>query len=126
MTTPFKSRGGVARLAGALRYSLQGLAAAWRFEAAFRQEVVLFLVATPAAFWVGSTAGERFALIASVIAILVVELLNSAIEVLCDLVHPQPHPLIARAKDLASAAVFLTLVAAAALWLLLLLRRFVG
>ncbi|BBD78139.1 diacylglycerol kinase [Hydrogenophilus thermoluteolus] len=120
----FKSRGGFQRLGGALRYSLRGLAAAWRFEAAFRQEVALLLIALPLAMWLGETTAERLLLVLSLVAVLVVELLNSAIEALCDLVHPDPHPLIARAKDLGSAAVFLTLIAAAALWLFLWLERF--
>lgn len=121
--SPYKSRSGMWRLGAALRYSWQGLQAAWHWEAAFRQEVALLLVALPLALWLGTTPLERWLLVGSLVFVLVVELLNSAIEALCDLTHPEPHPLVARAKDLGSAAVFLALCLAATCWLTLFWQR---
>jgi len=125
-SSPFKSRGGLRRLGAALRYSWRGLVAAWRCEAAFRQELVLLFAAIPLALWLTSSASERLLLIGSLIAVLVVELLNSAIEALADLLHPDPHPLVARAKDLGSAAVFLTLSLAALCWIVAVVRLLVN
>lgn len=107
----------------AVRYSFQGLAAALRYEAAFRQELILALVLTPAAFWVGQTTMQILVLIASLFFVLVVELLNSAIEAVADAVSLEENPLIGRAKDLGSAAVLLSLLLAGALWALLLLNH---
>lgn len=120
-TSPYKGRTGLVRLWKALGYSRAGLAAAWRHEAAFREEVLLFAVALPAGLWLGQNAMERAVLIGSVLLVLVVELLNSALEAVVDLVSPDYHELAKRAKDIGSAAVLLTLAGAAAVWLLLLL-----
>ncbi len=113
----FKSRGGPARLLGAWRYSLRGLAAAWRHEAAFRQEVVVGLPLICMAPWLGSDRFQTLLLIAAVLFVWLAELLNSALEALADAVTLEPHPLIGRAKDLGSAAVLLALVVAAGVWL---------
>ena len=100
----------------ALRVALQGLAAAWRHEIPFRMEVVAFAVFFPLSFLVGKTAVERALLIGSLLLVLIVELLNSALEATLDRVSLEHHPLIGRAKDIASAAVGLSLVNAAAVW----------
>ncbi len=107
----------------AARYSFQGLMAALRYEAAFRQELLLALILTPAAFWVGQTSMQILVLIASLIFVLVVELLNSAIEAVADAVSLEENPLIGRAKDLGSAAVLLSLLLAAGLWGAMLLNH---
>lgn len=112
---------GFARLWYAFGYSLAGLAAAWRFEAAFRQEVAAACIAIPLAFFVTAEPIGRALLIASVLLVLVVELANSAVEAAVDRASPDVHPLAKRAKDLASAAVLVALVNAAVVWLVVLL-----
>lgn len=107
----------------AARYSAQGLCAALRHEAAFRQELFLALILTPTAFWVGQSSIQVLVLIASMIFVLVVELLNSAIEAVADAVSLEENPLLGRAKDLGSAAVLLSLLLAAGLWLVMLLNH---
>ncbi|NGM88959.1 diacylglycerol kinase [Parapusillimonas sp. SGNA-6] len=119
MTTnhsPYKSKGGLGRLINALRYSAQGLTAAFRHEAAFRQELLLAVVLVPLALWLGRSAGEIALLIGSVVFVLIVELLNSALEALADAITVDHHPLIGRAKDLGSAAVLLALLFSGAVW----------
>ncbi|HLR12292.1 MAG TPA: diacylglycerol kinase [Burkholderiaceae bacterium] len=112
---------GLKRLKGALRYSLQGLQAAFRHEAAFRQELAVFAVLGPLALWLDVSRTEKLMLILSMLAVIIVELLNSAIESLADKVSPDHDVLVGRAKDLASAAVFLSLLCAGAVWLVVLL-----
>ena len=124
-TSSFKSSGGVRRVYGALRYSMAGLRSAIRHEAAFRQELALALVMVPAAFFLGRSLIEIALLVLSVIAVLVVELINSAVEALADAITLDTHPLIGRAKDLGSAAVMLSLLASGALWISVVLSRFV-
>jgi diacylglycerol kinase (ATP) len=119
--SPYKSKGGPGRLFGALRYSIQGLGAAFKHEAAFRQELLLAVVLTPLAFWVGRTAGEIALLLGSLFFVLIIEILNSAIEALADSITLTHHPLIGRAKDLGSAAVMLSLLFAAIIWLVILM-----
>jgi diacylglycerol kinase (ATP) len=116
MTHPQKARGGLERIAHATAYSLAGLGAAWRHERAFRQECALAVVLLPAAVWLGQTWLECALLAGSVMLVLIVELLNSAIEAVVDRVSPDLHPLSKRAKDIGSAAVMLALVACALLW----------
>lgn len=113
----YKSRGGLARLFQALRYSAQGLNAALRHEAAFRQELAAFVLLCPVAIWLGRSTGEIFFLIGSMVLVLVVELLNSALEAIADAVTLEHHPFIGRAKDLGSAAVLLTIGFSMAAWL---------
>lgn len=110
---------GIRRIINATFYSLAGLGAAWRNEAAFRQECLLALVLTPAAFWVGQTAVERVLLIGSSWLVLIVELLNSAIEATVDRVGTDHHSLSGRAKDLGSAGVFVSLALTAMVWILI-------
>ena len=111
---------GLERLLRATGYSLAGLRSCLRSEAAFRQELALALVAMPLALWLGDTGVERALLIGSVILVLIVELLNTAVEVVVDRVGSEMHVLSGRAKDLASAAVMLSLVNALVVWLLVL------
>lgn len=120
---PYKSTGGLWRILRAFRYSLQGLGAAWTHEAAFRQELVLFVVLLPLALWLGETPLERLLLAGVLVAVLVLELLNSAIEAVADAVSLEHHPLLGRAKDLGSAAVLLMLLLAGATWACVLLPR---
>lgn len=111
---------GARRLARALGYSLRGLRAAWREEAAFRQDCALAAVGVALALWLGDDGVERALLCAVLVAVLVVELLNSAIEAAIDRHGSGVHPLAAKAKDLGSAAVFVALVLAALVWSLVL------
>jgi diacylglycerol kinase (ATP) len=106
----------------ALRVALDGFAAAWRHEVPFRMELAACAVLLPASFFIGRSAVERALLIGSLLLILIVELVNSAFEATLDRVSLQDDPLIKRAKDIASAAVGLTLVNAAVMWLFMLLR----
>lgn len=115
--SPYKSTGGIARIAHALRYSLQGLGAAWRHEAAFRQELTLVVILTPLGLWLGASVTERLLLVGVLALVLIIELLNSAIEALADAVSTDHHPLLGRAKDIGSAAVLLTLLLAAVTWI---------
>ncbi len=121
--SPFKSKGGLGRLTGALRYSLQGLTAALRHEAAFRQELLLTAILTPLAFWLGRSPLEIAALLGTLVFVLILELINSALEALADAITLERHPLIGRAKDLGSAAVLLALIFAGAVWLSFLYSR---
>jgi diacylglycerol kinase (ATP) len=105
----------------ATRYSLEGLAAAARHEDAFRQELIVFAVAVPVALWLGRTGLERALLIGCLFLVLIVELLNSAIEAAVDRISFENHRLAKRAKDIGSAAVMLSIVSAVAIWLLILL-----
>lgn len=126
MTEPsaYKSKGGLLRIIRALRYSLQGLGAAWRHEAAFRQEVLLAVVLIPLGIWLGDNNIERLLLTGSIVLILIAELVNSAIEALADAISNDYHPLLGRAKDIGSAAVLLALIWAGASWISILGPRF--
>jgi len=108
-------RRGLIRLWHAARYSLAGLRAGLG-EPAFRQELLAAVVLLPTAFWLGRTWLEVAALAGVVVLVMVVELLNTAVESVTDRVGPQWHPLAKRAKDLGSAAVLLTLLLAAGVW----------
>lgn len=115
---------GMRRILRAFVFSLAGLGAAWRNEAAFRQELVATVVLTPAAFWVGATAAERALLIGSCWLVLIVELLNSAVEAAVDRVGTDHHQLSGRAKDLGSASVLVSLALAILVWGLIAWERF--
>jgi len=112
----FKGKQGLARLVNALGYSRDGLLAAWKNEAAFREEVLLVAVAVPVALYLGSTGVERALMVGSVLLILIVEILNSALEAVVDKASPERHELAKRAKDMGSAAVLLSLINAAVIW----------
>ena len=116
-------KSGFSRLVAATRFSAQGLASAWRHEAAFRQELIATLILAPAAFWVGETILERLLLIGSCLLVVLTELLNSAIETTIDRLGDERHELSGRAKDLGSAAVFVSLVIVAMVWFTLLWQR---
>jgi diacylglycerol kinase (ATP) len=115
-TSPHKGKTGLRRVMNAFFYSLDGLAAAWRHEDAFRQEVLLLAATVPLALWLGDSGFERALMIASILLVLVVELLNSAIEAVVDRVSLENHELAKRAKDMGSAAVLVCLIAAALVW----------
>lgn len=121
--SPYKSKSGLQRVFRAWRYSMQGLRAALKHEAAFRQEAALAIVLVPAAFWLGRSTLEVLLLLAVVVMVLVTELLNSAVEAVCDALTVETHPLIGRAKDLGSAAVMMMLLFAGAVWLSILIDR---
>lgn len=121
--SPYKSKGGMRRVLRACRYSLQGFQAALKHEAAFRQEAALALILLPAAWWLGRNLTEVLILMAVVMLVLVTELINSAIEAVCDALTIETHPLIGRAKDLGSAAVMVTLIFAALVWASVLIDR---
>jgi len=108
------------RLSAAARYSIAGLHAALRKEAAFRQEVILFVVMTPIGVWLGRNGIERSLLIGSLLLVLIVELLNSAIEATVDRVSKKHHKLSGRAKDMGSAAVILSIALVITTWALIL------
>lgn len=112
----FKGKAGLVRLWNALGYSRDGLAAAWKNEAAFREEVLLAAIAIPLALFLGKTGVDRSILIGSIILILIVEILNSAIEAVVDKASPEKHELAKRAKDMGSAAVLFSLLNAAVVW----------
>ncbi|USD67702.1 diacylglycerol kinase [Vibrio sp. SCSIO 43136] len=111
---------GITRILHATRYSMQGLVAAWKNEAAIRQEVVLLAIFVPVTFFLPVSKIEQVALVASLVLILIVELLNSAIEAVVDRIGPEKHELSGRAKDIGSAAVFVALCLAGFTWLLIL------
>lgn len=117
---------GIRRLIRATRFSAQGFAHAWRNEAAFRQELVLAIVMTPIALWLGRSIVERAALIATLLLVLIVELLNSAIEAAIDRHGDEHHELSGRAKDMGSAAVFVVLVLVLLTWGAVAWDRFIG
>ena len=114
--SPFKGRTGFSRLVFATRHSMAGLRATWQGEAAFRQEAVAGLVLIVLAPWLARTTIELIVLIGSVLIVWVVELLNSAIEAVCDAVSLEHQPLLGRAKDMGSAAVLVSLVGVVLAW----------
>ena len=126
MTNPHKGRTGIDRIARALGYSVAGLRLAYRGESAFRQEFWVAAVLIPLAFWVGRNWIEVVLLTGSVALVLIVELLNSAIEAAIDRVSFEWHELSKRAKDIGSAAVFLAVLVCAGIWLAALWQRFSG
>lgn len=111
---------GLHRLLKATGYSWAGLKAAWCHEEAFRQEVLLCLVLIPIALWLGGDGIKRALLIGSLLLVIIVELLNSGIEALVDRVGIERHELSRRAKDVSSAAVFISLLNATLIWVILL------
>jgi diacylglycerol kinase (ATP) len=111
---------GIARLLRAFGYSFQGLHHAWQEEAAFRQEVGLSLLVIPAGLYLGHSGVERAVLVSPMLLILVVEILNSAIEAVVDRSGTERHPLAGMAKDMGSAAVMLSFALLGTVWLLIL------
>jgi diacylglycerol kinase (ATP) len=121
--SPFKGKTGLHRLWNALGYSLHGFSSAFRHEDAFRQEVLLAAVLIPVALLVDASSTGKAMMIASVLLVLIVELLNSAIEAAVDRISLDHHRLAKRAKDIGSAAVFLSLVNVAVVWALVIAER---
>jgi diacylglycerol kinase (ATP) len=121
--SPFKGKTGAARVIQAFFNSLEGLRDAWRCESAFRQEVALAAIMLPAAFLLPVVPVERAMLVATVLLVLVVELLNSGVEAAIDRISFDHHSLSKRAKDIGSAAVLVSLVLCVAVWALVLLPR---
>lgn len=107
---------GIRRIVAAFGYSLAGLRAAFIGEAAFRQELVLAMILIPLACMLEVAGLERALMIASVLLVLIVELINTAIETLVDRISPEIHPLSKKAKDIGSAAVLLALLLLAVVW----------
>jgi diacylglycerol kinase (ATP) len=118
-------RQGLSRVLHAFFYSLAGLRAGWR-EPAFRQEAILAILVLPAAWWLGQSWAEVVLLVSVVVAVLVVELLNTAVEAAIDRVGPEWHALSKRAKDMGSAAVLLSLLLCGGVWLSALWRWWVA
>ena len=108
------------RLLRAARYSVAGLRAAYRYEQAFRQEVLILLLVVPLALWLGEGGIQYALMIGSWLLVMVVELLNSAIETAVDRIGPEHHELAGRAKDIGSAAVFIAIILAIVVWILVL------
>ena len=119
---PQKARKGLTRVWYALGYSVAGLRAGWG-ETAFRQEAIASVVLLPAAVWLGSTWVEKVLLAASVVLVMIVELLNTSIETAIDRIGPEWHDLSKRAKDMGSAAVLLSLLLCALTWCLAIFQR---
>lgn len=120
---PQKTRKGLHRLWHATGYSLQGLRTAWG-ETAFRQEAIAAMVLLPASVWLGRTWVETALLAGTVVLLMVVELLNTGIEAAIDRIGPEWHDLSKRAKDVGSAAVLLSLLLCAGVWVAALFQRF--
>lgn len=121
----YQNARGLKRLVNAFRYSKAGFRACFRLEEAFRQEVFASLVFIPLGLWLGANGVERAMLVGSWLIVPIVELLNSAVEANVDRVGLERHELSGRAKDIASAAVFLSLIFALSVWLLVLLPRWI-
>jgi diacylglycerol kinase (ATP) len=112
---------GFKRIINACFFSVAGFKATWEHEEAFRQEVILFVIGTPLGFWLGETPIEKVLLIGCLVLVMLVELLNSAVEAVVDRVGFEHHELAGRAKDIGSAAVMLSLLWAAFTWIMILL-----
>lgn len=112
-----KGKKGLRRLVNATRYSMQGFKAAYRHEAAFREETLVSCLLIPLAILLPISWFETAVLISSILLVLLAEIFNSALEAVVDRIGPELHPLSGRAKDMGSAAVFLALIIAVVLWL---------
>lgn len=115
---------GLQRIIKATGYSMAGLKAAWKNEAALRQEIFLLLILLPSALVLGRNGMERAVLIAVCLFVIITELLNSAVEAVVDRIGPEQHPLAGRAKDLGSAAVFISLITVVLVWAFIAYDRF--
>ena len=115
---------GLARIHAAFFNSLKGFKATWIHEEAFRQEVYLLIVGAPLGFWLGETGVEKLLLVGSIIIVMIVELLNTGIEIVVDRISFERHELSGRAKDVGSAAVLSSLVFAGLAWGLILIPKY--
>lgn len=120
MESPYKGKSGLRRIWNAFHYSKAGLSAAFRHEDAFRQELLLAVILVPLALILGGSGLERAMLVGSLFLVLIVELLNSAVEATVDRISLENHALAKRAKDIGSAAVLLALLNVATVWILIL------
>ncbi|MEW6352717.1 MAG: diacylglycerol kinase [Pseudomonadota bacterium] len=110
----------IRRISRATGYSLAGIRAAWRNEAAFRLEAMLFIILAPLGMWLGDSGLERVFLVGSLLLVLIVEIINSSIEAAIDRIGLEHHALSGRAKDMGSGAVFLALLNVVMVWILVL------
>lgn len=127
MTEPvseFKSKSGMKRILPAMGYAIAGLKAAWQHEHAFRQEMVMVIILSVTALALPISAFQKMFLISLLIFVLIVELINSAIEAIVDRVSLERHPLSKNAKDMGSAAVMLSIFMCGAGWIVVLFNRF--
>ena len=115
---------GFKRIYNAFYYSMAGLTSAWKNEAAFRQEALIAIILIPIAFWLGQSTSQIGLLILSIFIVLIVELLNSAVEAAIDRISDERHALSKQAKDIASAAVFISLILFIIIWVLVIFERF--
>ena len=122
MESPYKGKTGLNRLINALKYSIAGTLAAFKHEDAFRQEVFLTLILAPVALFLTNAPSERALMIGSLILIIIIELLNSAVEATVDRISIKHHKLAKRAKDIGSAAVFFSLINSVIIWLIILIK----
>jgi len=122
MKSPYKGKTGIRRLVNAFGYSVAGTLAAFKHEDAFRQEVILSIILIPLAIYLGQSPVEQALMISSILLIIIVELLNSSVEATVDRISVKRHKLAKRAKDIGSAAVFFSLVNAAVIWFLILVK----
>lgn len=120
----FKSKSGLKRIFDAFGYSVEGFKAAWRHEFAFRQEIIVAIIAAVAALALPVSAFQKLMMIVVLLLVLLVELINSAIEAVVDRISLDYHPLSKRAKDLGSAAVAVSLAIAGLTWAVILFTRF--
>jgi len=121
MESPYKGKTGLRRLMNAFGYSLEGFRAAYKHEDAFRQEVLLAAILIPLAIWLPVTYMGKALMIGSVLLVIMVELLNSAIEATVDRISLENHDLAKRAKDIGSSAVLVSLINVIVVWSLVLL-----
>lgn len=127
MTEPvseFKSTSGMKRILPAMGYAIAGLKAAWKHEHAFRQEMVMVIILSITALALPISAFQKMFLISLLVFVLIVELINSAIEAIVDRVSLERHPLSKNAKDMGSAAVMLSIFLCSACWIVVLFNRF--
>ena len=117
-----KNNRGLRRLINAARWSMKGFRSTFSHEEAFRQELMLLMFLAPLGYWLGQTGVERALLIGSLFLVLIVELLNTAVETVVDRIGPEQHKLSGRAKDQGSAAVFLAVLLVILTWALVLLK----
>ena len=120
MESPFKGKTGLKRLINAFFYSIEGFKSAFKNENAFRQELILAIILIPTGILIGENGFQKALLVSSILAVLIVELLNSGIEATVDRISLEKNSLAKRAKDVGSAAVFLTIVNAILTWLIIL------
>jgi diacylglycerol kinase (ATP) len=113
----------IGHIKNAFIYTFAGLEAAWKNELAFRGEIVAAIIMVPLGLWLGRSGVEKSLLAASILLILITELLNSALEAVVDRIGPERHELSKRAKDLGSAAAFIAMVMAALVWLIFVIDR---